>query len=208
MPSLFSIKTFLLLLPLILFPVLHISAHEAQSRNNFWTDGWSVTGFGGQMTFDDTSDIFIGDFNMDDSYFAGLAVGKELFPLTDSIYFETELQAVQHFGDQDHQEFNLVYLMVRFNDLFWDDYIDSSFAIGNGISYASEVPAMELLEQGADGSHDVLNYVLAELTFSIPNQNNWHFTLRYHHRSGMFELYGEGVREASTGFAAGLKFNF
>ena len=168
-------------------------------------EGWYVGLHSGQMTFDDTSDIFLADFGLDDSYLTGVSFGKEVYEISKNITLDFESQFFKHFEGQSHEEYNLV-AILKVKNLALLGNISSSLSIGNGVSFASEVPSEELRIQGADGSNDMLNYIMAEKAFKIPNQN-YEISFRYHHRSGVFGLYG-GAREASTAFLVGIKYNF
>lgn len=64
--------------------------------------------------------------------------------------FEVEGQAVKHFGDQDHWEFNAAWL-ARWMQFPWDAYVETRAALGLGVSYATEIPVIEpraKLEEG------------------------------------------------------------
>jgi hypothetical protein len=185
---------------------LAIIAMPFPSLANNKNSGWYATIHAGEMTFDDTSEIFIGNFSMDESYLAGVGIGKEIYEIKKDFTLDLEAQFFKHFKDQDHEEYNLVPIL-KWKNLNWLGDINSSFSIGNGISYASEIPKRELAVQGADGSNDLLNYVMMEKSIKIPSSDNYEFSLRYHHRSGMFGLY-DNAREASTAFLLGIKYNF
>ena len=174
---------------------------------NWWAKGWSTTLFGGPLTSQTTSKIISsGDFG--DSGIIAIAGAKELTSFfCNRLGLELEGQAVQHFGDQDHFELNPAVLILRWKDFPWNKHVPTTFAIGDGISIAMEKPKLEVDRRGKDDTSRVLNYVMAEATFSHPCYRNWAFVLRYHHRSGLFGAFN-GVEDASTVFAAGVKYWF
>ena len=119
--------------------------------------------------------------------------------------WERELQVARHFGDQDHWETNAL-LILRWTAFPWD--WRTSLALGEGVSWASEVPALEdelLAAEG--GSTRFLNYLLIELTTGLPFTERWNLVGRIHHRSGVFGLYDD-VEEGSNFLTLGLRFEF
>lgn len=173
----------------------------------WWEKGWAITLYSGPLTSQTTSKIFShADFG--NSGIVALAGSKELGRVwRDQLGFELEAQAVQHFGDQKHFELNPIVLIARWENFPWNQTLPTTFAIGDGLSIATETPKLEVKRRGRKESNKVLNYVMAELTFSLPEYPQWAAVARYHHRSGMFGAFN-GVHDASTVFAAGLKYWF
>lgn len=174
---------------------------------SWWQKGWGVTLFGGPLTSQTSSKIFSnGDFGH--SGIIALAGAKKLGSVWENqLDFELEAQAVQHFGDQKHFEFNPVVLLARWTAFPWNHVLPTTLAIGDGLSIATETPKLEIKRRGRKESNKVLNYVMAELTLSLPACPNWALVARYHHRSGMFGAF-HGVHDASTAFAGGIKYWF
>lgn len=52
-----------------------------------------------------------------------------------------------------------------------------------------------------------LNFLFAEVELGLTDIPRWRLVARYQHRSGAFGTFN-GVTEASTLFAAGLKYRF
>jgi len=174
----------------------------------WWQNGWSVTGWSGRLTTENTSDIWTGaDWSFENSYVAALALGKELTPVfSDKAAIEAEVQTLRHFGGQDHWELTAM-LLFRWKEFPWDEYVDTSFAIGDGLSLPSELPAEELNAHTRGNSGRLLNSVMMEVTVADPDMPEWALALRYHHRSGFFRTFSD-VGEASTVLGLGLKRNF
>lgn len=120
--------------------------------------------------------------------------------------WEAEGQLVQHFGRQNHQEFNIL-LNARWNRFPWDQWVDTSAALGWGQSFASAVPELEPRSGRDEESTRLLNYLLVELDFAPPSRPEWGLVLRLHHRSGIFGLYN-GVNGGSNYVGAGLRYAF
>jgi hypothetical protein len=165
---------------------------------------WFVCLYGAQITGSDERDILTFEADYENSYLGALAVGKEFWTYKDCIGMEAEGQIVKHWEMQDHFEFNALFV-IRWLPFPWDDHIDTSFAVGNGISYATEDPEVE--ERAHDDVSKTLHYLMLELSFVLPNQARWNVFARLHHRSGVFGLYN-GVSGASNALGAGVRYTF
>lgn len=125
--------------------------------------------------------------------------------LWDYVGIDAETQVIKHFGTQRHWEFT-AFFSLRWLVFPWDEYVDTTLAIGDGITYATEVPTLERRVFGEDEATRALNYVVIETTFRLPDASNWELSLRLQHRSGVFRML-DNVQEASTNLVLGIKFN-
>jgi hypothetical protein len=191
-------KRSLLLLLLVFF--MHLLAGNASAQSK-----WYVFLYGGQLTDGNLGETFAADINFVDSYLMAMGTARELARYKDWISVEAEGQFVQHFGIQDHQEVNLA-LVLRWLAFPWDCYLDTSFAWGDGISYATDIPEVETDRHHNESAH-FMDYMMFELTFSLPQLPRWSLLARIHHRSGCFGLF-EGVNGGgSNALCLGLKYN-
>lgn len=179
---------------------------EAADRNL-----WGTTIFSGRLNEDSLGDTLAGEASYPGSVLAGMAVSRKFDsvkawfgPLRDKLDFELEVQAVKHFGVQEHWEANGL-IVLRWLPFPWDDVLDTSFALGEGISHAFDVPELEAI--GREDTPKTLNYLLFELAFSPPESPEMAFVVRLHHRSGVFGLV-DGKRDASNAIAMGVRFTF
>lgn len=120
--------------------------------------------------------------------------------------WEWEGQIGKHFGLQDHYELNGL-VVLRWNQWPWSDVVRTSFALGEGLSWASEVPALELSSHTNEGATQLLNYLLVEITLGAVSILDWDFVFRIHHRSGIFGSF-DGVDGGSNIIGFGLKWRF
>ena len=97
------------------------------------------------------------------------------------------------------------YVAFRWANLPWNDTILTSFAIGEGISYTSSVPAIEA--RNNDNTKRLLNYLMFEATFAAPSYPQLQFIARIHHRSGAYGLYHAG-NTGSNNIGIGLRYLF
>ncbi len=117
---------------------------------------------------------------------------------------ELETQVVKHFGDQDHWEINAAWL-ARWMRFPWDHHVDTRFAAGFGLSWASEVPPIEPRAKLDEGeSARFLGHVIVEWEFAPPGGSDWSVFTRLHHRSNASGLF-DGDRGGSNFITLGVR---
>ena len=116
---------------------------------------------------------------------------------------ELEAQVGKYFGDQDHWEFNLPVIGLRWHRFPWNHHVETSFAWGIGPSYATNVPEVELKTN--EDSNKWLVYWFGEFAFGPPGAD-WEVLTRLHHRSDAFGLVANDG--GSTAVTAGLRYRF
>lgn len=162
-----------------------------------------VSLYGGRACYDDLANI-LSKREYVDSYVAVLSVGKGLRNYKHYLRLEGEGQVAKHWGEQDHFEFNAL-LGLRWLPFPWDRYLDTSFAMGAGLSYATDEPEIEVEKN--DRTARMLGYLMFELGVVVPQQPKWTLFARVHHRSGAFGLF-DGVSGGSNVVGAGLRYSF
>jgi hypothetical protein len=120
-----------------------------------------------------------------------------------ALHLEAEGQIVYNFGAQDHWEFNAVPIIARWTRFPWSSRIKTSAAFGLGLSYATELPPVEVALEGE--SNELLIYWLAEFTAG-PRDAPWAVTARLHHRSVGYGLFGDDGGMNAVG--VGLRYVF
>jgi hypothetical protein len=161
---------------------------------------WGVTLFGGALTKGSTKAVTHFSAEYEDSQIGVAALSYKFGEITRHLWFEVEGQVGKHFGIQDHWELNAL-IMARWVTFPWNRYLVTSVAVGDGISYATEVPK---LEDKPDASQ-WLNYLLFEFTFALPSHPEWALVTRLHHRSGFYRALAPNSINA-VGF--GIKYRF
>jgi hypothetical protein len=138
-----------------------------------------------------------------DAYLAALALSYTLERYRqDALSIETEGQVVYNFGDQSHWEFNAL-LASRWHRFPWSESLATTTAFGLGLSYATEVPEVEVALESS--SEQLLIYWVFELTVAPP-EARWAASIRLHHRSAGFGLLAdEGGMNA---IAVGVRYEF
>lgn len=97
------------------------------------------------------------------------------------------------------------YIAFRWANFPWNNYVNTSFALGEGISYDTSVPSIE--KRYSNNTKRLLNFALAEFTFASPNYPRLQLIARLHHRSGAYGLYHAG-NSGSNDVGLGIRYLF
>ena len=97
------------------------------------------------------------------------------------------------------------YLAFRWTNFPWQQTLNTSFAIGEGISYTSSIPVLE--KKFNDRTKRLLNYLMFEVSLAHPRYPNLQMIIRLHHRSGAFGLYNAG-NTGSNNLGVGFRILF
>jgi hypothetical protein len=158
---------------------------------------------------------FVAPWNWDwqDSYIAAATFSRRVARIGNGLDIELEVGAGKRFGDMQAGEFwGAVYF--RWTEFPWNKYLRTTVAISTGLSYATEIEALELERGHKDesGSH-LLHFLSPEITFALPSQPNLELVFRFHHRSGGSEFLGDvGIFNGVSGGAhhgtVGARYRF
>ena len=189
--NLYAILTFFIVLQFLFSNQLH-------------ADTYAVTAYGAVMSGAPLDEIITMSADYDrDYYFSALAIARKIGEYKNDIDIELEGQFVRHSGRQHYHEYNaLIIGRWWFPSIKQADY---SVAIGEGLSYADEISEIEALHHSKTSR--LLDYLLFEFTFSIPETESWHGSVRIHHRSGIYGLFHD-VHGASNALGLGVRYQF
>lgn len=179
--------------------------------------------------------IFSFDIDPVETGIATLAVGKRIWTNEKNLRLEVEFQFSKFFGshvyecrceacineyrgedqnysaEQEHEEFNAA-LVLKWTKFPWDKHINTCIGFGEGISYATEVPASE--QSYHHLNHDLdyptsktLNYLMLDIGFSLPKFPDYALFYRIHHRSGVYGLIND-VKGGSNFVGFGVRRRF
>ncbi len=164
---------------------------------------WFLTAYGGAHAQDDLGDVVTFQPKFEDNAYIGvLALGRKLWQYKKYLSFELEGQIGKHFNKDTHWEFVGV-LIGRWHYFPWNHYVNTSFAVGDGVSHYTDTSEVE--EEDDDDAQRTLNYLLFEVALGLPEYPRWDLVFRIHHRSSVFGLAGAG---GSNFVCGGLKFSF
>ena len=187
-------------LAVIFFSFIPFTATAADAERD-----WALTLYSGRLTDSGIGETATFNFKFENAYFIDLALSRRLYTFRDYCNIEIEGQIAKHFGDQDHWEFNGVGY-IRWLVFPWDAYLDTSFAAGAGVSYATSVPEIEAKNHD-DVAARFLGALMFELAFSPPCVPQWGLVIRLHHRSGAGGVFS-GVSGGSNAWAMGIRYSF
>jgi len=165
---------------------------------------WAITLYSGRLTDTKLSSTATFNFEFENAYFIDLGLSRRLYTFQNYFDIEIEGQIARYFGDQDNWEFDLV-AYFRWLLFPWNEYLNTSFAAGAGLSYATSVPAIEakLYEETAR----LLGALMFEFAFSLPQVPQWSLVTGIHHRSGAGGAFS-GVQGASNAWVMGIRYTF
>lgn len=166
---------------------------------------WALTVYWGRGTDGGIEEVPGHRADFLNAYMLAVAPSRVLQKYGDRAELAIEGQVAKHWNYQDHWEFNGLFV-ARWLAFPWDVYLDTSLAVGEGLSYASQVPQIEIL-RSPDATSRLLNYVLVEADLRPAFTRHWSLNLRLHHRSGALGLF-DGVHRGSNILCAGLKYRF
>lgn len=201
---LFRIRWFLIsLLALITLIASDALAQDDKKENDTERYRWFLTAYAGAHAQDDINDVVTFQPKFEDNAYVGVvALARELWHYKKYLGFELEGQVAKHFNKDTHWEFVGV-LIGRWHYFPWNKYVDTSFAVGDGLSYYTEVSEVETEDD--EDAQRALNYLLFEVTLGLPEYPKWDLVFRIHHRSSVFGLNGAG---GSNFVGGGIKFSF
>jgi len=204
-----SMRSFLL----VVF-IMSMTLNHASATNDAPDYKWSITVYGGQYINNDLEKF--GTYFTKPKFYnvdiLNLAVSREIhrFGKYASLEIEGEIgkyttHRTGYIWHPEPVEFDGA-LDFRWRYFPWSEYVRTSLAIGDGISYVTERLLFE--EYTPEGSRRTLDYVLCELSLGVPQLPHWDVVLRLHHRSGIFGVFPGDNKEGSNFICGGIKYSF
>jgi len=169
---------------------------------------WAFTGYVAWLSGDQLGDMLLFNAELSNNKVWVAALTKRVKTFYKDVDWEVEGQIGKHGGGDAHMyhwELNAL-TSLRWNRVIWDKYVDTSFAAGLGVSYATEEPIFEIEEH--ESTNKLLAYILVELAFSPPKYPQWAGVVRIHHRSSAYGLFEEDIQGASNSLGFGIKYRF
>jgi hypothetical protein len=148
---------------------------------------WSIGGYAGQYYDTEPAGIIKGKGNFLNQYIVALTASKmvwrsQKFPLA----LEIDGMIGHQYGVATLQEFAIA-PVLRWSGFPWNEALPTSFRFGPlGYSHTSIISPLERGPSG-EGSRN-LNFLLIELTFSLPQKRENEVFVRLHHRCTINDL--------------------
>lgn len=175
---------------------------------------WSGTYYYGVSVKDPVFRIFRGQIHRWPEHLQSLEVSHTLsknnvirrffYPLVGVMQIAANVTIRNGSNEQTIYEF-IPYIGFRWANFPWNNYLNTSFALGEGISYATSVPSLE--SRYSENTKRLLNYMLIELTFAPPSYPRLQLVTLLHHRSGAYGLYHAG-NSGSNDLSMGVRYLF
>jgi hypothetical protein len=197
------LQVHLIMFLILLFSLPGAFADDLIDENTAKQHRWFFSLYGGAYAQPDLGHVLIFQSHFaDGTYIAVGALAREFYRYQKWISFEFEGQIGRYFGQEHQWQLNGL-IIGRWHRFPWDDYLDTSFAIGNGLSYNTEVSEVE--KEDDEDAGRLLDYLLFELAFKVPKHLRWDVVCRIHHRSSIRGLIGAG---GSNFVTVGIKYSF
>ncbi len=142
---------------------------------------------------------------LEDARLLVVGYGKTFAKPSQSRNWDYEVHVGKWFNEQTNYELNIA-AVHRWNQPPWERWIDSSVAVCNGLSYASDIPELEERLE-SEGSTRLMYYLCIDSLFALPNTDRWQLQLRIHHRSTAFGLFNS-IQSGANSVTLGLRYEF
>jgi hypothetical protein len=183
----------------------HVITPEELFRPQYVDRPWSVLLYAGITAYENIGEVITFHITPtgESIYSAELAYifYRNLFS-----EFQVAVNGAMRFasGENPVPEFD-VYIMYRLIKFPWSKYIDTTMAVGEGLSYAASIPYSE--QKKDVNSEELLDFLTFELTLGLPSHPEWQLVGRIHHRSGMYGIFAPRSYHAGSN-AAGLGIRY
>jgi hypothetical protein len=181
-----------------------VCAEEEKTKACAKEEKWFISFYAGKSSSTKLIDFFKLQASYENSYISVLAGGYRFYQWEDKLALEVEGQIGQHSGMQDHQEVNAL-LVVRWLKFPWNKYVETSIAVGDGLSYALKTPEIEM---DKEKTSRLLNYLMLEATVTALKKPKIETFVRIHHRSGIFGLVNNVYSGGSNFLCGGIRYRF
>jgi hypothetical protein len=168
---------------------------------------WSVGFYGGKYHDTDPGSFLQGRANFLNHHLLAVTASKTLWrSQTLPLSLEIDAMIGQQFGVATLTEI-AVAPVLRWSGFPWNSILQTDFRAGPlGFSYTS---AISPLEHGPDGNGSrVLNFLMLELAFSLPQMKSKEVFVRLHHRCTIYDLLNNYGANGEDFLAVGYRVRF
>ena len=130
-------------------------------------------------------------------------------PLFDTVQIASNFTYRHDYIHHDNVKEGNIYLIWRWTKFPWNNFLNTSLAIGDGLSYASHPPLAD--REPDKPEHDfskLLNYLMLELTLAAPFKPQLQLVVRIHHRCTAWGTFPKNPNAGSTNLGLGIRYYF
>ena len=169
--------------------------------------GWSIGGYGGKYYDTEPAGFSQGKANYLEQYIVAITASKSVWR-SQSLPLSLEIDGMlgYQFGLASLEEIAIA-PVVRWSSFPWNGILQTDLRVGPlGASYTTTVSP---LERGTNnnGSH-ILNFLMIELDFSLPDKKSEEVFFRLHHRCTIYDLLNNYGANGEDFFAMGFRHYF
>lgn len=101
------------------------------------------------------------------------------------------------------------FIMARWENFPWNQYLTTTFMVGDGISYTTDLLQREIEDAPRHGSKAtrLLNVLMLEATVALPSHPEWQLVGRIHHRCNAWGAFAPG-KLSSNAVGIGVRYQF
>lgn len=168
-------------------------------------NGWSFGVHAGRSIDNSvhTGEAFLPwSWEFEDYYLTSAGLRKEVARLWRHSRLLAEADLAWVGGDEEYAEAALT-PMITWDTFPWDHTVDTTLAVGAGLSYSSKTTDIDTIDQRWMAS------MIFELEMQPASWASWSVYTRIHHRSNAFGLFGDESSQTGSNFPSlGLRYHF
>lgn len=171
------------------------------------TRDWSMGVYGGQYYDSEPAGFSQGRANYLDQYIVAVTASKTVWRAQEwPLSLEIDGMVGHQWGIATLQEFAIA-PVLRWSGFPWSKWLPTSVRAGPlGYSYTTKISPLERSSDGNGAQH--LNFLMLELTFSLPQAKEHELFFRLHHRCTIYDLINNYGANGQDFFAVGYRKYF
>ncbi len=197
MPAMYPKRLALSFIALSVFQVFPSSAFCDEAD-------WSIGGYGGQYYDSEPAGFTQGNARFLSQYIVAITASKTVWR-SQALPLSLEIDGMlgQQFGLAPLTETAMA-PVLRWSSFPWNKILQTDFRAGPlGVSYTTSVSP---LERGINGNGSrILNFLLLELDFSLPEMRSREVFMRLHHRCSVYDLLNNYGANGEDFFVLGFR---
>lgn len=168
-------------------------------------NGWAVGVHSGRAIKESlrTGEAFLPtEWEFKDYYVTSIGLRKEVWQLWRHSRIFTEMNLSWISGDEEYAE-AFVTPTITWDTFPWDHVVDTTAALGVGLSYTSKTTELDEIDQRWMAS------MIVELEMQPASWDSWSMYTRIHHRSNAGGVFGDETDAKGSNFPSlGLRYHF